>query len=267
MKNFLKYINSIPFRFTMKHYQVFGDSKSHLKDNALVSVESWDELREKHPHFSVSSNRQEWLRSVELKVTKDGQDNGLIKRAEDIVNLLKKENIKSVFSTGVGGAGLEYNIKKQMSEVNIYCSEYSQKNVDTLNKVFFEAGEIVTFDIIKGDWSMIKNTYLQNSSTSLLMYRLDAGFTDSEWRNIFESIYDSGVERIIYIPTTLLTAFSIFNRKKREFLWHKNKEQVSFAGYLRTKKEFESFWEGLYEKDDMVFGGLKGFYLKKIQKY
>ncbi len=266
MKNFLKYINSIPVRFTMKHYQVFGDSKNHLKDNALVSVESWDELRENHPHFSVSSDRQEWLKSVELKVTKDGQDNGLVERAKDIVSLLKKENIKSVFSVGVGGAGLEYQIKKQMPEVNIYCSEYSQKNVDTLNKVFVEAGAIVTFDIVKGDWNIVKNTYLQNSSTALLMYRLDAGFTDAEWRHIFETIYESGVERLIYIPTTLLTVFSIFNRKKREMVWHFKKEPVSFAGYLRTKKEFESYWEGLYIKEDVVFGGLKGFYLKKFQK-
>lgn len=266
MKNFLKYINSIPFRFTMKHYQVFGNSKNHLKDNALVSVESWDELRENHPHFSVSSDRQEWLKSVELKVTKDGQDNGLVERAKDIVTLLKKENIKSIFSTGVGGAGLEYQIKKQMPEVNVYCSEYSQKNVDTLNKVFVEANAIVTFDIINGDWSLVKNTYLQNSGATLLMYRLDAGFTDEEWRNIFEMVYESGVERIIYIPTTLLTAFSIFNRKKRELMWHLKKEEVSFAGYLRTKKEFESYWEELYEKEDNIFGGLKGFYLKRIKK-
>ncbi len=266
MINLLKYINSIPFRFTMKHYQVFGDSKNHLKDNALVSVESWDELRENHSHFSVSSDRQEWLKSVELKVTKDGQDNGLIKRAGDIVSLLKKENVKSVFSTGVGGAGLEYQLKKQMPDLNIFCSEYSQKNVDTLNKVFVEAGAIVTFDIIKGDWNVVKNTYLQNSSTALLMYRLDAGFTDAEWRNIFESMYEARVERIIYIPTTLLTAFSIFNRKKRELVWYLKNEPVSFAGFLRTKKEFEHYWEGLYEKEDYTFGGLKGFYLKRVQK-
>lgn len=250
----------------MRHYQVFGKSNKSLKDNALVSIESWDELRENHPHFTVSSDRDEWLKAVELKIVKDGQDNGLVSRAKDVVSLLIKENINTIFSTGVGGAGLEYQIKMHMPEVNIYCSEYSQKNVDTLKKVFVESTDIVTFDIINGDWSTIKRDYLDNPSTALLMYRLDAGFTDTEWRRIFESIYESGVERIIYIPTTLLTVISIFNRKKRELEWHLKSEPVSFAGYLRTKKEFESFWSGLYEKQDLVFGGLKGFYLKKIEK-
>ncbi len=266
MKNLLKYINSIPFAFTIKHYQMFGDSKEMLKDNALVSIESWDELRENHPHYTVSDDRDEWLKAVELEIVKDGQDKGLISRAKDIVSLLIKEKIKTVFSTGVGGAGLEFQIKKHMPEVNIYCSEYSQKNIDTLKKVFLEASGIVTFDIINGDWSIVKNTYVSDSTSALLMYRLDAGFTDTEWRSIFEMMYTAGIEKIIYIPTSLLTLLSVFNRKKRELFWRLKGEPVSFAGYLRTKKEFESFWSGLYEKQDFVFGGLKGFYLKKVEK-
>jgi hypothetical protein len=98
------------------------------------------------------------------------------------------------------------------------------------------------------------------------MYRLDAGFTNKEWRKIIESVFDSGIERIIYIPTTLLTILSILNRKKRELEWYVKKEQVSFCGYLRTKKEFESFWSGLYDQEDLTFGGLKGFLLKRKEK-
>lgn len=250
----------------MKHYQIFGDSKNALKDNSLISVESWNELRENHPHFSISSSREEWLRTVELQVTKDGQDRGLAVRAKNIVDLLKKENVKSIFSAGVGGAGLEYQIKKQMPDLKVICSEYSQKNVDILKKVFVESDDVIAFDIKKGDWGMVKSHYLQGSASALLMYRLDAGFTNKEWREIFESIFSSGIERMIYIPTTLLTALSIFNRKKRELEWFVKKEQVSFCGYLRTKKEFESFWSGLYEQEVMVFGGLKGFFLKRKEK-
>lgn len=266
MIKLLKYFNSIPFCFTIKHYQVFGDSKKNLRDNALVSVESWDTLRENHPHFSISDKRDDWLKDVNLEVVKDGQDKGLIARSQDIVSLFKREKIKSVFSVGVGGAGLEYNIKKHMPELSVFCSEYSEKNVEVLKKVFVESGGVVVFDIIKGDWKAIKNKYIQNSSNALLMYRLDAGFTNKEWREIFENIHKADVERVVYIPTTLLTAFSVFNRKKRELLWFIKKEPVSFAGYLRTKKEFENYWEGLYEKEDYTFGGLKGFYLKRVQK-
>ncbi len=266
MVNFLKHINSIPFRFTIKHYQIFGDSKNALKDNSLTSVESWNELRENHPHFSIPSSREEWLKAVELQVTKDGQDRGLAVRAKNIVDLLKKENFKSIFSAGVGGAGLEYQIKKQMPSLTVVCSEYSQKNVEILKKVFIESSDIITFDIIKGDWKHIKNDYLCDSTSILLMYRLDAGFTNKEWREMFESMFNSGIQRIVYIPTTLLTVLSIFNRKKRELEWYLNKRPVSFCGYLRTQKEFESFWSGLYEQEVIIFGGLKGFFLKIKEK-
>lgn len=153
-----------------------------------------------------------------------------------------------------------------MPGITMVCSEYSQKNVDILKKVFIESSDIVTFDIVKGDWKQIKDFYLHDYTSTLLMYRLDAGFTNKEWREIFESIFSSGIDRIIYIPTTLLTVLSIFNRKKRELEWFIKKEQISFCGYLRTQKEFESFWSGLYEQEVMVFGGLKGFFLKRKEK-
>lgn len=263
MKNLLKYINSIPFRFTMNHYQVFGRSKDLLKNNALISVESWDELRQNHPHFSISENREEWLKAVQLEIIKDGQDKGLINRAKEISVLLRRENISTLFSVGVGGAGLEYQVKKSMPGLNIFCSEYSKKNVEILKKVFLESAGVITFDILKDDWNLLKNNYIKNKSSVLLMYRLDAGFTNDEWRKIFESIHDSGIENIIYIPTTLLTAISIWNRKKRELGWLLKKEKTSFAGYLRTSKEFKSFWSGLYKEEEMSLGGLKSFYLTR----
>jgi hypothetical protein len=267
MKKILKYINSIPFGFTVKHYQTFGSSKKLLKDNALLSVSSWDELREHHPHFSIPENRQEWLDVSELKVVKDGQDKSLINRAKDVVSFLKKENIKSVFSAGCGGAGLEYQIKKNMSEAEVVCSEYSEKNVTSLKKVFLESNDIIVFDILKGDWNSVREKYIKNNSATLLMYRLDAGFTNTEWREIFEKIHKSGIENIIYIPTTFLTMLSLWNRKYREIKWFLKNEEVSFAGHLRTKKTFQSFWSGLYSEKDMEFGGLKGFVLKRIEYF
>ncbi len=261
VKDFLKYINSIPFGVTIKHYQNFGGSS--LKDNQLLSVESWDKLRESHPHFSVSDNRGEWLKAVHLEVVKDGQDKGLVKRAEDVVSLLRNKKIKKIFSVGVGGAGLEYNIKKISPDIKVYCSEYSEKNINTLKKVFVEADGFEVFDILKGDWKNIKEKYLNDKNSALLMYRLDAGFSNEQWRVIFESVYDAGLDSIIYIPTTLLTLLSIWNRKKREMIWSLKKKPVSFAGYLRTKKGFKNFWLTLYKDQYFISGGLGGFFLER----
>ena len=160
-----------------------------------------------NPHFSIPDTKEKWLNAVELKVIKDGQDKGLISRARDICSLLSRNNINSVFSVGVGGAGLEYQIKKHLPQIKLVCSEYSPQNVSMLKKVFTECEDIILFDILKGDWNFVKNNYLANSNSVLIMYRLDAGFTNEEWKNIFESIYNADIENIIYIPTSFLRFF------------------------------------------------------------
>ncbi len=140
----LKYINSLPIAFTMKHYQVFGDSTASFKNRTRTSAESWDARREEHPFFSIAETREEWLQASEVLVKKDGQDGKLIERAKDIVELLKKHNIDRIFSVGSGGAALEYQIKKLMPHVKIVCSDYSEVTVARLKKVFIESEDVIT---------------------------------------------------------------------------------------------------------------------------
>ena len=257
----LKYVNSIPFEFTIKHYQTFDGSAKILKNNDLLSVESWDTLRLNHPLFSVSETRSEWLEASENIIKKDGQDGGLISRAKDISELFRQEGVSSIFSVGVGGAGLEYQIKKNIPNVKLSCSEYSSKNVEVLKNVFLECDTVVLFDILKGDWGWIKKEFLIDKNSVLVMYRLDAGFTDEEWKKIFNNIHSAHIEHILYIPTTCLTVFSIWNRKLREIQWLFSGRPISFCGYLRSKKTFQSYWKHLYSEKSMKFGGLTGFYL------
>jgi len=259
---FLEYINSIPVKFTAKHYQIFGESTEHLKNNELNSSESWNILRQNHPFFSISGDREEWIRVSENIVKKDGQDGSLVQRAKDIVEVLKNNNIRNIFSAGVGGAGLEYQIKKNIPEVGLVCSEYTKLNVEALQKVFIEANDIVLFDILNGDWKNVNLKYLESGGV-LIMYRLDAGFTNLEWRKIFKAVSDSGIERVLYIPTACLTMRSLYNRKYRELKWFVTGTKISFAGYIRTQKTFESYWNNFYKQEELNFGGLKGFFLKK----
>jgi hypothetical protein len=261
MKNILKYINSIPFEFTIKHYQTFGKTNAFLNNNELNSPESWDVLRKNHPQFSISQDRAEWLRACEAEVKKDGQDGGLKQRAIDVVGLIKKEGIKKIFSVGVGGAGLEYQIKKKSPEVRLTCSEYAPENVVLLRDVFLEADEIISFDVFRGDWDHINKKYLGEDAVCL-MYRVDASFNDTEWRSIFEKMSLVGVKKILFIPSSFLTIRSIINRKLREFKWRFSDTPILFSGYLRSKNRFQSYWSCLYNESLFEFGGLKGFLLK-----
>jgi|CXWL01.1.fsa_nt_gi hypothetical protein len=262
---FLKQINSMPISFGMRHYQIFGDSSVALKDKALVSPESWDELRDNHPFFSIAADREGWLAASELEVFKDGQDAGLKDRAREIAEFLKQEEIIKIFSVGVGGAALEYQLKKLLPSLTVICSDYSKTTVERLQRVFTESDEIIQFDIQNGDWKEVTQKYLGNNSL-VLIYRIDASFSDDDWRAIFSRMANNGVSSILVIPTGVLTIVSIYNRKKRELKWFLTRTKTIFCGYLRTKARFQQQWRGLYKEKGFVFGGLKSFYLENLSK-
>jgi hypothetical protein len=259
-KDFLKEINSLPIKFTIRHYYPFGDTAFSLKDEKLDSRESWDYLRSEHPSFSISEDRSKWLKASNAELHKDGQDQGLIKRAKDILDVLNKLKINSIFSAGSGGAGLEYQIKKLKPEIKMTCSDFSEINIGALKKVFLEADSIIQFDIKNKIWPNVLN----NQNALCLIYRVDASFTDSEWRQIFENIHSSGVKNVLYIPTTSLTILSLLIRFIKRINWQIKGKKFVFSGYLRTRKTFESYWESLYSEDYKAFGGLGGFVLKRI---
>lgn len=261
MISFLKYLNSFPLPFTSTHYQVFDSVTNHLKDSKVDSSDSWDTLREEHPHFSIGKTREEWLLAAEGKVKKDGQDGGMIARARDVARVLTTLNTKALFSVGVGGAGLEYQIKKLLPNIHLTCTEYAPKNVEMLRAVFTECEAFEVFDMKTGDWSRALATAPVHDQLCLL-YRVDPHFTDVEWRAIFESLHGAGVHNILFIPCICLSVRAWFFRLFRRLLWFIHRTPVAFAGYVRTQKKFETFWKGLYEQEVGVYGGLRGFLLR-----
>jgi hypothetical protein len=261
-KDYLRAINNLPIRLTIKHEETFGTGTAGLIGGELDSPEAWDMLRRSHPHFSVSSDREEWLQACEAKIKKDGQDGGLLVRAQMIAELLHKKRANAVFSVGVGGAGLEFQIKKLLPEIRVVCSEYAPENVELLRAVFTEVDEVIRFDMKGKDWSpALPRTNGEKIVT--LMYRVDPHATDEEWRKIFENMHAAGVVDILYIPCGFLTLRSLFQRKWRIFRQRLKGARFVFSGYLRTRKAFESYWAGLYRAEVGNFAGYVGFYLQK----
>lgn len=252
----------MPFAFTMRHYQTFGESSGRLKDRALVSPESWDTLRVGHPFFSISTNREEWLKASRLEIKKDGQDSDLIRRAQDVADMLTVRNIKRVFSVGSGGGALEYQLTQLMPGLHIVCSDYSPVTAETLKKVFTEADDVIQFDIQKGNWSEVNERYITEDGLCLI-YRIDAGLSDDEWREIFKRMAAGGIARVLVIPTGTLTLLSVYNRTSRELQWRLRGVPVVWSGYVRTKKRFQEQWRDCYADIELQLGGLKGFLLAR----
>ena len=78
-------------------------------------------------------------------------------------------------------------------------------------------------------------------------------------------MFNSGVQNILYIPTNFLTIWSFLIRMRQRLWWKINGQPISFAGYLRTKKTFKSYWRFLYNEEELDFGESKGFLLQKIK--
>jgi hypothetical protein len=263
MKSLLKYVNSIPFPFMMKHYYVFDTKGDTLKNNELNSPESWDTLRNNDPHFSISENREEWLLSSRGLVRKDGQDGAMSRRAHEVVKIVDQLSLHTLFSVGVGGAGLEYQIKFLRPALKLICSEYAEGSVGLLKKVFCEADSIITFDIKAGDWSKALQG-IKLTDTLVLMYRIDINFNNEEMSQIFRKMYDAKIENIFIVLCGTLTIRGIFNRLKQRFSWRLNSTRYLFAGYLRSKKSAEDFWRGLYSCEEQTLEGLPAFLLKRL---
>ena len=266
IKAVLKNVNSIPFPLTIKHYYPFEESTAFLKDEELNSSDSWDALRKNHPHFSISENREEWLKAAELQVKKDGQDGGMIKRAHEVAKIIDKLGITSLFSAGVGGAGLEYQIKKMRPSIHLTCSEYAPQNVERLKKVFLEANEITLFDMKNDDWSNALKVGVELEKQLCLLYRVDIDLTNDEFQKIFKKMHDAHIENVLIILCGRLTFRGLLNRFFQRLSWKIHSVPFKFAGYLRSLETFPKFWKYFYEAKELEFNGLKGFYLKKVSR-
>lgn len=243
------FINSIPFPFTLKHFYV-----SDVDVKSIDSPNDWDILRTQDEHFSISENRNEWLRAVEGKLSrangdikKDGHSGSFIPFSKDVIEFIRSKGFKRVFSVGVGIGGLEYQIKKNMPEIEMVCSEYAPKSVEMLKKVFTEADKIIEFDI-KDEWGVI------DKDTLVIMYRIDPHLTDKEWIRLFKTI---PAENVLFIPNAFLTIKLAIKE-----LWNRNKGV--FSGYVRTKKGYIFLWKKSFNFVEIPFSGNSGFYLKKI---
>lgn len=261
---FVRHRNSMAFPFCIRHYHVFQNIVPRdLRDGRVDSPEAWDLLRTADPDFLISESRSEWLEASEGRVYKDGQDSAFLERARDVARFVARRGITSMFSVGVGCAGLEYQIKRILPLVHLVCSEFAPESVTRLRKVFVEADEIVQFDARKDDWRCLTD-HGDFISRICLMYRVDPQFTDAEWRAMFEKMASQQVETILFIPHGFLTLWGLLRRALQRVRWTLRREKPVFSGYLRTATTFESYWHGLYSQEEMTFGGLTGYLLVRL---
>lgn len=212
-------------------------------------------LREAHPRYSFSGEREAWLKELYIH-KKDGQDKEIDQRAADIVSFCRQHDFRSIFSVGVGAAGLEYRIAKLAPEIKITVSEYPPETVKKLKAVFHE-GTVIKFDAFDPlAWKQIDPLSL------VLIYRMDREFTPKEWRQIFKAMRSAGIRHSLFVLQYTFTILWYVQERLRTWKAISKGFRVQMAGYIHNVPSLRNLWKKQYSDTPVRIGSWQGFFLQ-----
>jgi hypothetical protein len=247
----------LPISLTLRHYFMFDQALPKSRDGALSVPSAWDTLRSSLGHFHLAEEREAWLAS--LDEFRDGQDPAVAQRAQDLSKLLRSRGIDDLHSVAVGAAALEYRLKCEMPSLKLTVSDFSRVTVDRLRRVFHECDRIELLDIATGDWSAIQPPYARN--TAVLIYRADPCFSNDQWRGVFRRMAHCGIRQILFVPADFISFHYITVLQLRRWRALQTGRPITFTGYVRTDKAFQSLWRGVYTQELVVIGQMRGYWL------
>lgn len=235
-------------KLTVRYNRSFGPG---FPCDDLFSPEAWDHLRQGAggEDYAIPKLRENWVRRCQ-EHTEAAQG------AHAIVEVARGINCTTVFSVGVGRGCVEYHMKQLNPNLRIVSTEYSRSAVELLQVVFTECDRIAAFDMTSACWPAFSEESLY------LLYRVDTGLSDDQWRGVFGNMADSGVVRILMVATDFLNARALLRELVRRGRSQVLGTPLTFAGYLRSKSMFRDLWRPHYEAvAEHQIGGLTGFLL------
>jgi len=219
--------------------------------NDLTTSLSWDTLRLDtiDTPYSIPEKRDDWIK----KCLSNGK---YIAQAKEIIKITEELGYKRIFSVGVGGAWLEYNIKQLKHDLHITCTDYAIKTIKRLRSVFIDCDKIEVFDIIKDNFPQKKEFILLN--------RIDTEFDDKNLKKIYSNMANNGIENILVIATHILTIRYYFMSQLRIIINKFRRRKMIFAGYSRTKSRFiELFEDDYFILREKGIDGVNSFLLQR----
>ena len=101
--------------------------------------------------------------------------------------------------------------------------------------------------MIKDDWSVL------NQYDYVILYRVSTEFSFSEWKKIFERMYEKRIEHIIFIPTGLDTYKNMLLELYGHLSRMMRKKKDIFCGWLYSENEFRRMWKGKYAEEKCIY--------------
>ena len=239
-----------------KHYYYFKDFEF-----SSLNKENWDKLRTNNTndHFSIEKTQNDYEenceRSIEYK-----------KSAQVIVDLLKKYKLDNkLVSLGCGKGILEYHIKKICPYIFMKCTDYTEKGIELLRKVFVNCDEFLVFDMLNQKEYNLLQTDRQTDRQTVILYRLSTEFSIEKWKKIFDYLYDAEVDNIIFVPSDASKIEDIIKAKIFNVINFVRGRKETFCGWLYSEGEYNKMFRGNGKKRKYVIKEIE--HLDKMSFY
>lgn len=208
----------------IKHHSIFNDLKADNID--------WEKLRDnpKEIHYYIPKNKNEYISFVEAQ----GQYK---KTCQELRKVINEYRMTKILSLGCGRAHLEYNLSK-MVDIKIDVSDLTESIIKIKSFKIFNNAYLLDFS---KKFNLEKNEY-----QLVLLSRIDTELSDNQLEDLFESLYNSNIKCIYFIPAELLNFKTLLVEIKlfiKSLLYRKKRV---FCGYARTEKSLISKWKGFY---------------------
>lgn len=219
----------------IKHYYAFEEKLKKENDFEKLNSANWDILRTDNipGPFAIERNINDFEENC--RTSSDYQE-----AAEIICRLIKDHNLGDrLVSLGCGKGIVEWHIKQIMPDLYVECTDYAQKGIEQLAKVFVDCDEFGTFDMLSGDYGT-----WQKTGDILLMYRVSTEFSEEQWQSVFDRIYHAGINHIIFVPTEIMTLKLAIYEKARFLLNLVSGKKNTFCGWMYSRREFFRLFGG-----------------------
>lgn len=233
-----------------KHYFSFSTKLNREAHSSQKVDLDWASLRENGGQsFAMEDSKEDYIQNAKRASTYKTY-------AEEILNVLGGET-KSLCSLGVGKGVLEWWIKSLSPEIELCCTDYTAKSLETLKDYFPECDEIKTFDMLHGDYSILADY------DAILLFRVSTEFDSQEWNDIFEKIAAARIRKVVFVPAELMTAKDIVGEIYRRMKAVIQEEESVFCGWLYSESEFKKMFSKYFLIDNKKYVLNTGIYVLK----
>ena len=146
------------------------------------------------------------------------------------------------FSLGCGKGILEWYIKRIAGDtIDITCSDYTPQQIESLKKVNLLCDSFTTFDMLEDDYEKI------SLDSTVIIFRCSTEMTIQQFKSVFEKLYSRGIERVVFVPTEIIT-FKEGLRRYKVFLKEMIRgSKLTFCGWCYSEKEMKRMFCEYYD--------------------